>query len=173
MRPTLRELDALFDEFNAKYFGGRVTKVPIVINERLTRTAGRATWAYSMADRTVMDSRGNVSTKLVQVCVPKKLELSGPVFDYYGWDYQRHNFSMIEWQKTFVHEMVHLYLAEHYNDEGHSTHFHHMMTDITGIHGNHRCHHMSVGTVTANKKPKPIRKGRVAGTGISLGSLRK
>jgi hypothetical protein len=119
-----------------------------------------------------MDDRGNTIAKMVQICVPIKIELSGPVFDHYGWNYQPEGFSMVEWKKTFVHEMVHLYLAENYNDEGHSPHFHHMMTDITGVHGNHRCHHMSVGSVTANKKPAPMKIGRIS-RGIALGSLIK
>ena len=44
MRPTLDHLNSMFDQFNQQHFDGKISKVPVLINERLTATAGRA-WA--------------------------------------------------------------------------------------------------------------------------------
>ena len=45
---------------------------------------------------------------------------------------------------TMAHEMTHAYLLQEYNESGHTENFQNIMTRITGIEKNHRCHSYNV-----------------------------
>ena len=170
LRPSLSELSSMFDHFNEEHFHGEIPKIPVVINERLTSTAGRAFCKVRMEWSLVTREGGNAYEERVNVRVPTKIELSGPIFDHHGWDFHRPSWPMNELDNILVHEMTHAYLFDVFNERGHSVHFHNIMSKITGVVGNHRYHYMDVHMVTANKKVRPVKKGRVSG-GISLNML--
>ena len=165
MRPTLDHLNSMFDQFNQQHFDGKISKVPVLINERLTATAGRA-WAPPQIVRKNVVVGLRVEERLTTVYVPEKIEISGPIFDHNGWDFRKAGWPMTELEDTVVHEMTHLYLMEHFQDRKHSTHFHNIMSRITGVYGNHRCHSMARAPRKRNVAPK--RRGGVIG-GLGLG----
>jgi hypothetical protein len=166
MRPTLDQLNAMFDDFNQRYFEGKITKVPVVINERLRSVAGRAHCKRKWVTKKVLIGLRTIDQR-VPIYIPNRIEISGRIFDHNGWDYRKKDWPMTELEDTLAHEMTHLYLMEHFDDRGHSQHFHNIMSRITGVYGNHRCHTMArapkKSAVTARKKG-----GVIGGIGLKI-----
>jgi predicted SprT family Zn-dependent metalloprotease len=114
------DLDALFDELNEAHFNNEVPKIPVNWNNRLRTTAGRC------FPRRI---RGTICD-----IEPYKIDLANRLFENNDWDIDKV-------KRTLVHEMVHAWLYEHYNERGHTPRFHWKMSEITGEWGkNHRCH---------------------------------
>ena len=66
-----------------------------------------------------------------------KIELSKALFE-------NENMDIDKITNTMIHEMTHAYLIEHFNEKGHTSRFHMIMTRITGKNINHRCHNYNV-----------------------------
>lgn len=167
MRPSATLLSDLFDSFNQGNFQGEIPKIPVEINERLTASAGRAKWTYDYRNRHHQTKSGGVELRPTRFCIPQKIELSGPLFDRFGWDYQAPGWHLSEFHKTMLHEMCHVYLAYLYDDEGHSQHFNNLMSLMTGVRGNHRYHYMLTAGLKPSPKPPTIQRGKVLGLKLS------
>lgn len=109
-------IKALFDELNQKHFNGIINPVPVLWNSRMTTTAGMCRYKAFFGELT-----------------PTKIELSEKLFRHLDFDIEKIT-------RTLIHEMVHAYLLQEFNERGHTQSFQEMMTDITGEHKNHRCH---------------------------------
>ncbi len=128
------DLSELFDEINAVHFDGKITKIPVHWNTRLRTTAGRCKAAVAEMMKIAEDG-SSISEGYCHI--PIEIDLNKRLFEYNGYDR-----AMI--YKTLAHEMTHAYLIEHYNEKGHTARFHDIMTKITGIRKNHRCHDYDV-----------------------------
>lgn len=117
-------LDMLFDELNLKHFNGKITKIPCVWNKRLKVCAGKCFYRVSR-----IGFNKNYT--------PTKIEMAYLLFENNNWDINKV-------KRTLAHEMTHAFLAEHYNEVGHTDHFNRIMTMITGEFKNHRCHNYDV-----------------------------
>ena len=124
-------LDDLFDEINSEHFNSRISKIPCVWNKKLRVCAGKCFYRVNR-------------TSLIKTYSPFKIEMSYKLFENNNWD-------MDKIKTTLAHEMTHAFLAEHHNEVGHTDHFQRIMTRITGINKNHRCHNYDV-TGLRNKK---------------------
>lgn len=117
------DLSDMFDEINKKHFQNRINKIPVEWNNRLRTTAGKAFY------KRIMFTRGNL--------VPTKIEMSYKIFELNGWDRSKV-------YNTLAHEMTHTFLVQEYNETGHTQNFQNIMTRITGVRKNHRCHDYDV-----------------------------
>ena len=129
---TPPDISAMFDEINELHFNGKITKIPTNWNSRLRTTAG-----YCRFKR----------LKIIygfDEFIPVKIELNKRLFEKSGYDR-----AMV--YKTLAHEMTHAYLLEHHNEKGHTARFHNIMTRITGIRKNHRCHNYDVEGLVEKK----------------------
>ena len=111
----------MFHRLNKEHFGGEIIDIPVVWNSRMTTTAGYCRYRKEFT--------GNL--------FPTKIDLSEKLFRSLGWDEKK-----IE--RTLIHEMVHAYLIQEFNEPGHTQRFQDMMTSITGENINHRCHDYNV-----------------------------
>ena len=75
--------------------------------------------------------------------VPTKITLSSKLFTK-NWDLEKI-------KRTLVHEMVHAYLIQEFDEPGHTQRFQDIMTVITGEDINHRCHDYNIEELR-NKK---------------------
>ena len=124
-KPNIKQM---FHTLNAQHFGGVIKDIPVVWNTRMTTTAGMCRYRRLLGD-----------------CIPTKIELSDKLFRHLDFD-----FSKVE--RTLIHEMVHAYLLQEFNERGHTARFQNMMTEITGEYKNHRCH--SYDTTGIKRKQK-------------------
>lgn len=124
-------LEELFDELNKKHFNGKISKIPVVWNNRLRVCAGKC-W-YKISRQNGFKSY-----------TPTKIELANKLFENNDWD-------MDKVKTTLAHEMTHAFLAEHHNEVGHTDHFNRIMTMITGEVKNHRCHNYDVTGLRNNR----------------------
>ena len=122
MRPTEKDLSDLFDKINKEHFENKITKVPVIWNNRLRVCAGRCIYKTNHITETATVSKIDLSNKL----------------------FKNNNFNEYYIFNTLAHEMTHAYLIEHFGESGHTTRFHHIMTKITGEKKNHRCHSYNV-----------------------------
>ena len=76
---------------------------------------------------------------------PTKIELSYKLFENNNWD-------MEKIYTTMAHEMTHDNLLQEYNESGHTQNFQDIMTRITGIDKNHRCHSYNVDGLRNKRK---------------------
>lgn len=90
MRPTLGWMSQAFDEFNRKYFGGKLT-LP-----RFSTRCGNEYWGYYMPD-------GNFN-RLTREFIP-----NGPGTIYLNGKWEREE---RDWESTLIHEMIHMYINE-------------------------------------------------------------
>ena len=118
------DIKSMFHRLNKEHFGGEIIDIPVVWNSRMTTTAGYCRYRKEFT--------GNL--------FPTKIDLSEKLFRSLRWDEKK-----IE--RTLIHEMVHAYLVQKYNQKGHTPLFQRMMTDITGERKNHRCHNYDVSEV--------------------------
>ena len=91
------DLNRLFDDINKEHFNNKITKIPCVWNIRLRICAGKCHYTR----------RRNPSTLSMEM-TPTKIELSKKLFE-------NNNMDIDKITNTMIHEMVHAYLLEHYN----------------------------------------------------------
>jgi len=117
----LNEFDLIdmFNDINKEHFKSKIKDIPVNWNHRLKTTAGRCFYER------IPFSRGELK--------PTKIEMSYKIFELNGWDRSK----VIN---TLTHEMTHAFLVQEYNETGHTLNFQNIMTRITGIRKNHRCH---------------------------------
>ena len=120
----MKNLKEMFDKINNEHFGGVITPIPVVWNNRLRVCAGKCFYS-------------RLSLK------PTKIEISKPIF-------QKVQNADKVWI-TLAHEMTHAYLLEHKKETGHTQNFQNIMTRITGENKNHRCHEYDVTGLRNNK----------------------
>jgi hypothetical protein len=157
MRP---DMNARFDKYNQRFFGGTITKIPVVMNGRLQTAAGKC-WATAKGKVVTPRNRGPLNpfapepkARRVRWWHPDRIELHSRLFDDIGWDWTRAGWSFPEGDLTLIHEMVHAYLMEHFNDDSHRRksrrdgirrgRFQDVMNRITGVHTDHTYHYMNV-----------------------------
>ena len=125
-RPDIRQM---FAQLNEAHFDSEIPDIPVVWNGRMTTTAGYCRYRKEFT--------GNL--------YPTKIDLSLRLFESNG-------FPEAEVKQTLIHEMVHAYLIHKYNQPGHTPSFQRMMTQITGVRKNHRCHNYDVSGVKREVK---------------------
>lgn len=121
-RPDIRQM---FGELNEIHFNSEIPEIPVAWNRRMTTTAGYCRYR-----------RNNITKNLN----PVKIDLSLKLFESNG-------FPNAEVRQTLIHEMVHAYLIHKYNQPGHTPLFQSLMTQITGVRKNHRCHNYDTSGV--------------------------
>ena len=124
------QLNLLFDHLNEKHFNKMISKIPCSWNKRLATTAGICRF---------------MNNRLTGNCTPTKIELAYRLFKNEEWDKDKI-------VKTMLHEMVHAFLLEHYNEKGHTVRFQTMMSEITGVYENHRCHNYNTDGLKRTRK---------------------
>ena len=127
------DLNIMFDELNKKHFDDKITKIPCYWNDKMRVCAGKCVYkksynAFKSADY-----------------YPIKIELSYKLF-------KNNNMDMEKITNTMIHEMCHAYLVEHFNERGHTARFQSLMTKITGVSKNHRCHNYNVEGLRNERK---------------------
>ena len=133
------DLNKMFDEMNSRHFNNKITKIPCVWNNRLRTCAGICYYKSSIKRHNYI--HGSIINKEY---TPTKIELSKKLFENNRMDLDKIT-------RTLLHEMTHAYLAEVYNETGHTDRFQEVMTRITGENINHRCHNYDV-TGLRNKR---------------------
>ena len=121
------DLSKLFDQINIEHFNGSISKIPATWNTRLRTAAGYCRYRRKGEEYT-----------------PYSIELNKRLFEKEG-------FSESKIFTTMAHEMTHAYLLEHHNEKGHTANFHSIMTRITGIRKNHRCHNYDTSGLKSKK----------------------
>lgn len=122
------DLVELFNHLNSKHFNNVIHSIPVVWNTRMRTTAGYCRFKRQLHG-----------------VVPTQIDLNKRLFHNLNWD-----LSKIE--RTLVHEMVHAYLAQEFNDTKHSKRFQMKMVEITGEFKNHRCHDYDVSELQEKRK---------------------
>jgi len=125
-------LNQMFDAINQAHFEGMISTIPVKWNSRLTSTAGRCHF-----------------TKRMGVSTPTKIDLSLGIF-------RNENMDASKIRETLIHEMVHAYLLQVKNLGGHGYEFQSMMTRITGVRKNHRCHTLDTAGLGRKTQPKNV-----------------
>lgn len=123
------DITNMFEELNKLHFNSEIPTIPVVWNNRMTTTAGYCRYRKEFT--------GNL--------YPTRIDLSLRLFESNG-------FPEAEVKQTLIHEMVHAYLICKYNQPGHTSSFQRMMTQITGVRKNHRCHNYDVSGVKLEVK---------------------
>lgn len=118
------DIKKMFVELNNDHFGGIIKDIPVIWNDKLRTCAGQCHYTKSSM-------------------TPTKITLSSKLFTK-NWDLKKI-------KRTLIHEMVHAYLIQEFNEPGHTQKFQDIMTDITGENINHRCHNYDVEELR-NKK---------------------
>ena len=121
---AIPNISKMFVELNAEYFNSEIPSIPVIWNSRMTTTAGYCRYKRDLA--------GNKT--------PARIDLSLKLF-------KSNDFPEDEIRETLIHEMVHAYLIHKHNESGHSARFQRMMTEITGVRKNHRCHNYDTSGV--------------------------
>ena len=121
---TTPNIAKMFVELNAEYFNSEIPSIPVIWNSRMTTTAGYCRYKREFC--------GNK--------IPTRIDLSLKLF-------KSNDFPEDEIRETLIHEMVHAYLLHKHNESGHGWRFQAMMTEITGVRKNHRCHSYDTGGV--------------------------
>ena len=116
-------LHRMFVKLNIEHFNCEVPAIKLRWNRRLTTTSGYCRY-----------SRNGEELE------PTEISLSDKLFSSLGYPIDK-----IE--NTLVHEMTHAYLVHKYNERGHTRRFQEIMTRITGVKKNHRCHSYDVSAV--------------------------
>lgn len=120
IQPDLKEL---FNEYNEKYFNNEIPDIPVVWNTRLRTTSGRAHYN---------GRKGKI--------FPTKIDLNKRLFASQNWN--RANL-----KRTLIHEMVHAWMQECFNEVGHNDTFHDKMYEILGRSDNCRLHDYDVSSL--------------------------
>jgi predicted SprT family Zn-dependent metalloprotease len=118
---TESALNEMFHLINKVHFNGEISTIPVVWNSRLTSTAGRC---------------HSIRNRYTGANTPTKIDLSLGIF-------RNENMDAGKIRETLIHEMVHAYLLQTKNLGGHGWQFQSMMTRITGVRKNHRCHNFN------------------------------
>lgn len=119
MKPNIEEL---FTELNRRHFADGIPAIPVVWNRRMTTTGGCC--RYRRNSRT-----GQLSAA--------QIDLSEKLFSSLDYD-------MEKVENTLLHEMVHAFMVTNGEGGGHTPRFHQLMSRITGVTKNHRCHSYDV-----------------------------
>ena len=127
------DINKLFDEINSEHFNSRITKIPCIWNTRLRTCAGKCYYKVSIKK----ENYGMGRTITSKEYTPTRIEMSRRLFE-------NNNMDIEKVKRTLAHEMTHAFLAEVYNEIGHTDNFQQIMTRITGEHINHRCHNYDV-----------------------------
>ena len=126
------EISEMFDEINKEHFNNKINKIDVIWNKRLRTCAGKC--FYKSSNRKYNFPHGKMS---LVVYTPTKIELAYNVFKLNNWDKNKI-------YTTLAHEMTHAYLVQEHNERGHTQRFNDIMTRITGVRKNHRCHNYEV-----------------------------
>ena len=110
-------LKKMFVEINNDHFGGTIKDIPIIWNDKLRVCAGQCFYNKKSM-------------------IPTRIALSSKLFTK-NWDIEKI-------KRTLIHEMVHAYLIQEFDEPGHTQKFQDIMTAITGEDINHRCHDYDV-----------------------------
>jgi len=130
------DIKKLFQELNKQHFNGVIKDIPVLWNTRMRTTAGICTYTRK---------RENFVLNLS----PSKIELSSKLF-------ANNNYDIDKIKRTLIHEMVHAFLVQEYNETGHTARFQKMMTEITGERKNHRCHNYNTEGLRNKAKYKIV-----------------
>ena len=117
----------MFDEINKTHFDNKISKIPVNWNARLKTTAGYCKFKTNRNGY-----------------YPTRIDLNKRLFE-------NENYCRDKIFNTLAHEMTHAYLLEHYNEKGHTARFQSIMTRITGVRKNHRCHSYNVTGLRAER----------------------
>ena len=134
-------LEEIFDKINSEHFNCKINKIPCVWNKRLRVCAGKCFYTKKI-NKISLDY---FKVQSMYELTPTKIELSYKLFENNNWD-------MEKIYTTMAHEMTHAYLLQEYNESGHTQNFQDIMTRITGIDKNHRCHSYNVDGLRNKRK---------------------